>query len=137
MYVSFSPAKIAIAQHVGSRTTRLIHESGKFSVSILSAGQLELAARAGRNADGADKFAVLDIPPFERGDAPPGVAGSLAILWARVESEQPAGDHVLFIADVFDHWVDDRQSDPLLRYRRRYAGIGPSLSDIAPEGYPT
>ncbi|MGH2490775.1 MAG: flavin reductase, partial [Candidatus Limnocylindria bacterium] len=35
MYVSLSPAMVAIAEHHGSRTARLIRESGQFSVSLL------------------------------------------------------------------------------------------------------
>src|ERR1700704_1654591 len=53
MYVSLAPAMIAVAEHHGSRTTRLIRDSGQFSVSLLHDSQQELAAAAGETAAGA------------------------------------------------------------------------------------
>ena len=48
MYVSFSPPMLAIAAFSGSRTTRLIQESGEFSVSLLHESQQPLASAAGK-----------------------------------------------------------------------------------------
>lgn len=139
MYVSLQPALVAIAEHPGSRTTRLVQQSREFSVSLLQASQQELAMAAGRSAAGPDKFAALRITAVE---APPGltapaVAGSLAILWCRVVDEQVTGDHLLFVGEVVAHRVDGSGADALLRYRRRYTQVGPWTSDVAPEGYPT
>ena len=139
MYVSLSPAMIAIAEHHGSRTTRLIRESGEFSVSLLHDSQQELAAAAGKSAQGPDKFATLKIPLAEppAGFAAPGVAGSAAVMWCRVARSIETGDHLLFIGEVGAHTVDDRRYEPLLRYRRRYSRIGHWTSEESPEGYPT
>src|SRR5437667_12869768 len=62
MYVSHVPPMLAIAEHPGSRTTRLIKASGEFSVSLLHDSQQEFAIAAGRSAEGPDKFAALKIP---------------------------------------------------------------------------
>jgi flavin reductase (DIM6/NTAB) family NADH-FMN oxidoreductase RutF len=139
MYVSLSPAMVAIAEHHGSRTTRLIKESGQFSVSLLHDSQQDLAAAAGKSAAGPDKFATLHIPVAEppEGLAAPGVAGSIAILWCRVAQAVETGDHLLFIGEVAAHHVDERRVDPLLRYRRRYMRSGHWTSEESPEGYPT
>src|SRR5207253_228529 len=64
MYVSFVPPMIAIAEHPGSRTCKLIQRSGAFSVSFLHASQQDIAERAGKSAEGADKFAALRIRPL-------------------------------------------------------------------------
>ncbi len=136
MYVSLSPAKLAIAEHPGSKTMRLIRESGKFSVSFLHAAQQDVAMSAGHSAEGPDKFAALGIPVLERDGQAPAVKGSIAVLWCAVESTQPTGDHLLVIGNVVDHWVDATKADALLRYRRRYSNIGHWTSDEAPEGYP-
>ncbi len=139
MYVSLQPAMVAIAEHHGSRTTRLIRESGQFSVSLLHDSQQELAAAAGKSAAGPDKFATLRIAAVEppaRLDAP-GVAGSVAILWCRVKERVETGDHLLFIGAVVAHHVDERRIEPLLRYRRRYMRSGHWTSEESPEGYPT
>src|SRR5437867_5443695 len=76
MYVSLSPAMIAIAEHHGSHTARLIRESGEFSVSLLDDAHQDIAVAAGRSAAGPDKFATLGIAAIEapEGLAAPGVA---------------------------------------------------------------
>jgi flavin reductase (DIM6/NTAB) family NADH-FMN oxidoreductase RutF len=138
MYVSHVPPMIAIAEHPGSRTTRLIKASGEFSVSILHDAQQDLAVAAGHSAEGPDKFASLRIPVVTRpGGETPGVEGSIAILWCRVSSSQPTGDHLLVIGEVVDATVNERKFDALLRYRRRYLRMGHWTSEEAPEGYPT
>ena len=139
MYVSLSPAMIAIAEHTGSRTTRFIRDAGEFSVSLLHDSQQALAVAAGRPAEGPDKFAALNISTVDAppGFQAPGVAGSLAILWSRVVQTHETGDHVLFVGEIGAYQVDERGVDPLLRYGRRYTRIGDSTSDEAPEGYPT
>ena len=139
MYVSLSPAMVAIAEHQGSRTTRLIRDGGQFSVSLLHDSQQELAAAAGKSATGPDKFATLGIPVVEppEGLSAPAVAGSLAILWCRVTRSVETGDHLLFVGEVAAHQIDERRVDPLLRYRRRYMRSGHWTSEESPEGYPT
>jgi flavin reductase (DIM6/NTAB) family NADH-FMN oxidoreductase RutF len=139
MYVSLSPPMIAIAEHPGSRTARLIRESGEFSLSLLHDSQQDLAAVAGRSAEGPDKFATLKIKTIDapQGTHPPGVAGSIAVLWCRVVHSVPTGDHELFVAEIVAHHVDEHRWDPLLRYRRRYFRLGHWTSEESPEGYPT
>jgi flavin reductase (DIM6/NTAB) family NADH-FMN oxidoreductase RutF len=140
MYVSFSPPMIAIAEHPGSRTCKLIQRSGAFSVSFLHASQQDIAERAGHSAEGPDKFAALKIKPVEAppdAGGAPGVAGSIAVLWCVVREMRETGDHLLFTADLVAHEVDPAKIDALLRFRRRYAHIGHETSVEAPEGYPT
>jgi flavin reductase (DIM6/NTAB) family NADH-FMN oxidoreductase RutF len=137
MYVSLDPPEVAIALHPGSRTGRLLRETGEFSVSILSDGQVDVATRAGRSATGPDKFLAADIalvdPPA--GFSSPGVAGSVAVLWCRVTKTLETGDHVLMIGSVAHHVTLDPAGRPLLRDARRYAALGAWLSDVAAE-YP-
>lgn len=139
MYVSLDPALVAIAEHPGSRTAKLLRRTGEFSVSLLHASQQDVAMAAGRSAPGPDKFAALKIQAIEApsGLTAPAVAGSIAILWCRVVDERPTGDHILFVGEVIAHRVDEAKGDALLRYRRRYTHVGHWTSDIAPEGYPT
>jgi flavin reductase (DIM6/NTAB) family NADH-FMN oxidoreductase RutF len=140
MYVSFVPPMIAIAEHPGSRTCKLIQRSGAFSVSFLHASQQDIAERAGRSAEGPDKFATLKIKPLEAppetGGAP-AVDGSMAILWCIVRDSRQSGDHLLFTGEVKAHQIDPAKIDALLRFRRRYAHIGHVTSEESPEGYPT
>ncbi len=139
MYVSLSPALVAIAEHPGSRTARLIAASGEFSVSFLHAAQQEIAFAAGKSAQGPDKFETLKVkteaPPD--GFAVPGVADSIAVLWCRVRDSRTTGDHALFIGEVLEYKASGEKVDALLRFRRRYWDIGHWTSDESPEGYPT
>lgn len=143
MYVSHSPAQIAIALHPGSHTAKLIDRSSEFSVSILTQAQQDVAASAGRSAPaGEDKFTAFRIPVAEMTDPPdqtrvPGVRDSIAVLWCRVVHRQPTGDHVLHVGEVFAWTSDATKLDALLRFRRRYSNIGHWTSEESPEGYPT
>ncbi len=139
MYVSLSPAQVAIAEHPGSRTAKLVQKTREFSVSLLHSSQQDIAMAAGRSAEGSDKFASLGIKPVEAptGLTAPAVAGSIAILWCRVVDERVTGDHILFVGEVAAHRVEEAKADALLRYRRRYTHVGHWTSDVAPEGYPT
>jgi flavin reductase (DIM6/NTAB) family NADH-FMN oxidoreductase RutF len=140
MYVSHAPAQVAIALHPGSRTAKLIDRSGEFSVSVLTGEQQNVAEAAGRSGPpGQDKLTALGIPVAEApaGVTAPAVDGSLAILWCRVVHRIPSGDHVVQIGDVVAYRADPDKGDALLRFRRRYFGIGRSTSDESPEGYPT
>ena len=46
-YVSLSPAIVSVALRPESRTARMVLRTGQFSVSVLAAGQADLAQRAG------------------------------------------------------------------------------------------
>ena len=139
MYVSHAPPMVAIAEHPGSRTARLIRESKEFSVSLLHDSQQDIAAAAGKSAPGPDKLATLKIRAIEApaGMNAPGVDGCIAVLWCRVVHALPTGDHELFVGEIVAHHIDDRRWDPLLRYRRRYFRLGHWTSEESPEGYPT
>jgi flavin reductase (DIM6/NTAB) family NADH-FMN oxidoreductase RutF len=89
MYVSHSPAMVAIAEHPGSRTSRLIRDGREFSVSLLHDSQQDLAA-AGREV-GARPGQVRDAShpggrAARRVCTLPRSGGSIAILWCRVRA---------------------------------------------------
>ena len=124
MYVSFAPPMIAIAEHPGSRTCKLIQRSGAFSVSFLHASQQDIL-----------RITPLEAPP-DAGGAP-AVADSMAVLWCVVRDSRETGDHILFTGEVRAHQVDPAKIDALLRFGRRYAHMGHVTSEESPEGYPT
>src|SRR5256885_11039532 len=124
MYVSFVPPMVAIAEHPGSRTCKLVQRSGAFSVSFLHASQQDIAERAGKSAEGPDKFATLRIKPLEAppdAGGAPAVADSMAVLWCGVRDSSERGDPILFPRVVKGHKVDPAKIDALLRFRRRTA----------------
>lgn len=138
MYASLAPPMVVVALHPGGRTTALVEATGELSVSLLGEGQMEVAVKAGHGARTSDKLAELELPaePSTRGFLVPGIAGSLAILWGRVDRLVPVGDHVLVVATIEEHADHGSEAAPLLRYRRRYAAIGAALGDAGTDRYP-
>src|SRR5438046_10566741 len=65
MYVSFVPPMVVIAEHPGSRTCKLTQRSGAFSAPSTHPSTPDIAERAGKSAEGPDKFATLRIKPLE------------------------------------------------------------------------
>jgi flavin reductase (DIM6/NTAB) family NADH-FMN oxidoreductase RutF len=138
MYVSFSPPALVVAVHPGSRTCRLIEASGAFSVSLLADDQVEAATIAGRSSGGIDKLAAVGLGIAEGTVAAAPAAADVPIaIWCRVTHRHAGGDHVVFVGEVVEHRRADAPAPPLLRQRRRYARLGPWLSDESPGGYPT
>jgi len=142
-YVSVQPPILTVALAPGSRTARLARRSGRFSVSVLAAGQADVAQRAGRPADGPDKLAAASLRPEQPPagtDGPPGIEGTAAVLWCDVTDEVTAGDHQVFFGQV--RVYRGAAGDPvegaglLLRHRRRYLGTGRPVTPPEADGYP-
>jgi flavin reductase (DIM6/NTAB) family NADH-FMN oxidoreductase RutF len=53
--------------------------------------------------------------------------GALAYLECRLHSEQEAGDHTIFIAEVEDVVV--REGEPLLFFRGKYQKVGEEVGE--------
>lgn len=141
MYVSFAPPRVVVAIHPGSKTCHLMEATGRFSISVLGEEHLALAFDAGRSGQGSDKFADLGVTVVADEAGTPAMTDARLILWCRIISREPVGDHVLFIGEVetYDRsGLDDATAGPaLVRQQRRYGSMGLWLSDEAPEGYPT
>jgi flavin reductase ActVB len=137
-YVSVSPPILQVALRPDSKTAQMIGRTGAFSVSVLAAGQIDLAQRAGRRSDGPDKMADVGIEPESAADGsgPPGVAGAAAVLWCTVTGAMPVGDHLVIFGQVDASRVAPAGMPLLLRHRRRYLSSGDPLSVHAPDGYP-
>jgi flavin reductase (DIM6/NTAB) family NADH-FMN oxidoreductase RutF len=146
-YVSLHPPILVVALRPDSRTAQMVVRTGRFSVSVLTADQADLAQRAGRPAAGPDKIAEVgftpELPPATKppADAPPGVGGAAAVLWCDVANQVLAGDHLVIFGQVTKfRGADFGGAGPgtplLLRHHRRYLATGAALSEQAPEGYP-
>ncbi len=70
-YVSVQPPVLSVALTPASRTARMVAETGRFSVSVLTVGQADLAYRAGRPSTEPDKLAAAGIAPeYPPGESP-------------------------------------------------------------------
>jgi len=107
--VSFEPEIVAIAIEKQSVSRQMIDESSAFAVSILKAGQKDVAAA----------FVKADRPRAESGafvakvtGAPVFAAGS-AYLDCRVIDAKDVGDHRVYFGEVVDSAMLDPEADAL------------------------
>ncbi len=97
MQVSFDPLLLALSVNPGNASYPLLRESGRFAVSVLARGQLELARRFGtRSGRDEDKLAGVAWRPGQGGA--PILEAAPAFLECEVVERRAAGDHVLVVA---------------------------------------
>jgi flavin reductase (DIM6/NTAB) family NADH-FMN oxidoreductase RutF len=100
---SFEPPLLMVSVEHDSSTLPLIRGSGLFAVCPLAADQRELAGALGRpKARAGDKFAALDLRLVETASGVPALADALGYAVCRVRTEVPAGDSVVFLAEVIE-----------------------------------
>lgn len=116
--VSLEPPLVTVTLANDTRTHALVHATGCFGVTILAADQGHLSdIFAGKIPDGGDRFAGVEVFEIECGI--PLVAGGLAALVCRVESEHPLPHSTLFIARVIAAWRRE-DGEPLVYLNRGY-----------------
>jgi len=116
--VSLDPPLILWSIGLNALSLDAFSNAKAFAVHILRDDQADLSERFAKS--GLDKFAGLDI---ESGlhDVPllPDCAARLECL---PHAQHPAGDHILFIAEV-DRLASDPDSMPLVYHGGRYAEL--------------
>jgi flavin reductase (DIM6/NTAB) family NADH-FMN oxidoreductase RutF len=124
--ISMSPPLLMVAPACGTVTARSIQETGRFGVSILGAGQLDVAQFGA--ASGVPKFVAEYCHPGDDGAAwglrTPAVAGALAHVDCEVVDAMTAGDHVVCIGQV-QRVLLDRRDVPLVYHDRDYHRLRP------------
>ncbi len=115
--VSLEPPMVLVCVDRSSNTHGCIEAAGEFSVSVLSAGQPDLAVRFAQKRE--DKF---DGVPYREGaDGLPLVDGASAWVEARVEAAFDGGDHTIFLAHVLR--AEQADEPPLVFHRGSYARV--------------
>ncbi len=100
---SFDPPLVMLSVENDSSTLHLIRASGRFAVCPLDEGNKELAGALGRpKARAGDKYDTLELEIIETASGLPTLAASLGYVVCDVRSEAPAGDSVVFIAEVVE-----------------------------------
>lgn len=115
MSVSLSPKLVVISIAEKARCLAKIKESGKFGVNILAADQQELSAIfAGQNKE-------AQPPAFGELAGVPVISGAVAQISCQVVSEYVEGDHTLFIGQVNDIILEDKE--PLVFFSGQYRSL--------------
>lgn len=110
---SFSPPLVMVGVKADSRLHSLIERSGTFAVSILGAGQKDVAQAFFRPSE--VKGGKINGYAFQPGPATgaPILTDLPAWFEARVTDAVKRGDHTVFVAEVVEAGVRDPQARPL------------------------
>jgi 3-hydroxybutyryl-CoA dehydrogenase len=100
---SFDPPIIMLSVENDSSTLPLIERSGRFVICPFSADQRDLAAALGKpKARAGDKFEALNLETVETASGDIALADTLGYIVCQVRQAVPAGDSVVFVADVIE-----------------------------------
>lgn len=115
MPVSHKPPMVAFALRAKSRTFQLLQQARRFSISTPDAALEDAVNECGnKTGNTVDKSTLVEwmLLPENDDTALPALAGALTVLDCRMESAQPAGDHMLVVGSVERAWSragsDDR-----------------------------
>ncbi|MCW2918690.1 MAG: flavin reductase domain protein FMN-binding protein [Actinomycetia bacterium] len=121
MSVSTNPPMVAIGVDVESYLSEVLHRQDRWAATVLSGGQRALAGRFAAEGRPSARLLIAN-EPHHRGPLSDAliVDDGLTALECETRQRIPAGDHVLFVAEVLtvDYASSDR--DPLIRVNRRY-----------------
>ena len=121
---AFEPPMVAVAVENSSQTIEMIRDAHHFGLSVLHAGQRELAGRLGRTSDQApDKLKGIKTRPAPVTGTPV-LADCVGWVECRVISALPAGDHTLVLGEVIGAGMENGEAKPLtlLEAGFKYAG---------------
>ena len=111
--VSFDPLLLVVSINPRHATYPILIASRAFTVSVLKAGQLELARRFGtRSGRDEDKLAGVGWHPARSGA--PILNEALACFDCELTGSVPAGDHELVVGRVVAGAVLDPNAKPML-----------------------
>ena len=116
--LSLDPLLALVCFDNGARTLGAVRESGRFGVSVLSAGQEELARRFASKLPEAEKFSGVG---WSEHDGLPVLRGALAWIGCEVRELLPGGDHTIGIGAVVA--AESGGGEPLVWWRGRYGGF--------------
>jgi flavin reductase (DIM6/NTAB) family NADH-FMN oxidoreductase RutF len=114
--LSLEPPLVGVAVARQAALHELVREAGSFAVSLLAAGQEHVAQHFARGVPPIAMWAGVDVEP---GGGAPLLSGAVGWLRCSLRSQQDAGTHSFFVAEVEEALPgsDDR---PLLRLGAEY-----------------
>lgn len=126
--VTADPPQFVVASHKNNLTTRYIEKSGVFSISVLQQDvDLEFLGPWGfKSGESVDKFKEVSYKIGISG-APVVLEKTTAWIECRVTGQIDSGTHILFIGQVIDAGVLQRDARPLTYkyYREAIKGLSP------------
>lgn len=117
--LSLEPPLVGVSIAREAALHELLREAGGFAVSLLAAGQEEVAQHFAR---GVPPIAHWHGIEFREGGRAPLLEGALGWLECKLWDEWPAGDHTFFAGEVLACELGDARP-PLLYLDRRYRDL--------------
>lgn len=122
--VSLEPLLVCVSLARASRTLEILRRDGQFGISVLHAGQRDVArAFAQRGATFPDELTERYVDGYVL------VTGALAVLRCALEKLVEVGDHELAIGHVLDFQYTP--GEPLVFHRGEFGGLDRALRAIA------
>lgn len=117
--LSLEPPLVGISVGKQNALHELLRQARSFGVSLLAAGQEQLASRFAR---GLPPIALWEGVDVRDGEGPPLLAGALGWLRCNVSAEYEVGDHTFFVGEVesVELGVDGR---PLVYLQSAYQSV--------------
>jgi flavin reductase (DIM6/NTAB) family NADH-FMN oxidoreductase RutF len=119
--VSLDPPLVMISVANESYLAEVLHRCDRWAMTVLSAAQRAIAGRFAAAGRPSARLLIASVP-HHRGRLSEALIrdDGLDALECETRQRVPAGDHVLFVAEVLsvDHIAADRP--PLIRVNRRY-----------------
>ena len=110
---SFHPPMLVVAVENSSKTIGMIRDAHHFAISVLHAGQRDVAEKLGRASSGtAQKLKGIKTKPAPTSGVPV-LADALGWLECRVVATLPSGDHTLVLGEVLEGGVEHDGAQPL------------------------
>jgi flavin reductase (DIM6/NTAB) family NADH-FMN oxidoreductase RutF len=117
--LSIEPMLMLACLDRGSRTLLAVQAANRFGVSVLHAGQEELARRFATKAPVADKWEGVD---WHERDGIPAIDGALVWVACELRDVIAGGDHVIVTGEAGD--VEASDGEPLVFHRGEYRPLG-------------
>jgi len=121
---SLSPPLVCACCNKDSNTTKLIAEGKCFAVNILAADQQALSSHFASSKTEARRFEGVEYTRGETGA--PLLAGVAISLDCRLVATYDAGDHVIYLGEVEEASVYERE--PLVYCGGRYRALGEPIT---------
>ncbi|KZE38757.1 flavin reductase [Bhargavaea cecembensis] len=115
MSVSLSPKLIVISIGERAKFLERVKESGRFAVNVLADEQQHYSMMFAGQLNDGEKCV------FDYLDGLPVVPGSIAQISCNVVNDHIEGDHTLFIGEVTDIRLEEKE--PLIFYRGKYRAL--------------
>jgi flavin reductase (DIM6/NTAB) family NADH-FMN oxidoreductase RutF len=117
--LSLEPPLMLACLDRGSRTLAVVRDARRFGISVLAAGQGELARAFASKASHGKKFREVE---FSERSGVPILAGTVAWAACSLRALHDGGDHEIAVGDVVELGADG--GDPLVFHAGDYRGLG-------------